>query len=101
MGADVRGMRAPGIDGQRGLDVALALVQPAELDLREGELGAVPPVVAIMDVQRLEQRELLLLAAALAREAEQAEHAGRWCERHRVARPGLDVLADRRERRLA
>src|SRR5262249_28797200 len=66
--------------------------------LGESELGAVPPVVAVMLVERLEDGELVELAADLAGEADQAEHAGRRRERHGIARPAFHVLADRLER---
>src|SRR5438105_14698222 len=43
---DVRGVRALGIGRERAVDVALPRIELAELDLREGELGAIPPVLA-------------------------------------------------------
>ena len=81
----------------------MALCELAELDLGEGELGAIPPVVAIVLFERLQDRQLIELAADLAGEADQAEHAGRRRQRHGIARPALHVLADRfqRGRRLA
>ncbi len=101
MAADMGAMRALRKGCECCINVALALVEMAELDLREGELGAIPPVIAIVLLERFQQGELVDLAADLAGESNQAEHAGRRREHHRVTRPGLAVLADCFERSLA
>ncbi len=96
VGADVRGMGAARKSGECRLDVAPPAIVHLQLDFRESKLGAEPPIVAVVRRQRLDEGQLLDLAAGATGEADQAEHAGRRRQRHRVARPGLHMLGDRR-----
>ena len=73
------------------------LVEPADFLEREGVNRLEPPVVGEMRTQRLEEFDLLGLAALPAAEAYEAEHAGRRRRNHGVARMQGEMRARRRQ----
>ena len=89
--ADVCAMSIAWIASEALLDQIPRLVESAALAGGECEHAEEPPVRAVMRGEAAQQFEEFFFALLVTRETDQAEHAGRRRERHRIQR----ILCDR------
>jgi len=98
MHADVCAMSIAWIASEALLDQIPRLVESSALAGGECKHAEKPPVRAVMRGQTVQQFEEFFFALLVTRETDQAEHAGRRRERHRIQRILCDVSLRRGKR---